>query len=80
MGPSTVEPGRPGSKMHVLSDANGLPLLVGVSAANTHDGEVLKPMIIGSQVSSSESGALCGERVRQCACWERRRTVADLSP
>ncbi|GII32958.1 hypothetical protein Pmi06nite_64000 [Planotetraspora mira] len=26
--------GKPGSKMHVLSDANGLPLLVGVSAAN----------------------------------------------
>ena len=28
---------------HILSDANGLPLLVGVSAANTHDSEGLKP-------------------------------------
>jgi transposase len=35
--------------MHVLSDANGLPLLVGVSAANTHDSLALKPMITGHQ-------------------------------
>jgi IS5 family transposase len=35
--------------MHVLSDANGLPLLVGVSAGNTHDSEGLKPMIEGHQ-------------------------------
>lgn len=31
--------------MHVLSDANGLPLRVGVSAANTHDSQALKPML-----------------------------------
>ena len=35
--------------MHVLSDANGLPLVVGVSAANTHDSEGLKPMVEGHQ-------------------------------
>lgn len=35
--------------MHVLSDANGLLLLVGVSAANTHDSLALKPMIVGLQ-------------------------------
>jgi hypothetical protein len=35
--------------MHVLSDANGLPLLVGLSAANTHDSLALKPMITGHQ-------------------------------
>ncbi|MBB5109686.1 IS5 family transposase [Streptomyces spectabilis] len=33
--------------MHVLSDANGLPLVVGISAANVHDSEGLKPMIAG---------------------------------
>ncbi|MFI2765521.1 IS5 family transposase [Streptomyces echinatus] len=38
-GPSPVDRGKPGSKMHILSDANGLPLLVGVSAGNTHDSE-----------------------------------------
>jgi IS5 family transposase len=35
--------------MHVLSDANGLPLVVGVSAANVHDSEGLKPMVAGHQ-------------------------------
>ncbi len=38
---------KPGSKTHVLSDANGLSLLVGVSAASTHDSEALKPMVEG---------------------------------
>jgi hypothetical protein len=32
-----VDRGKPGSKMHILSDANGPPLIVGVSAGNTHD-------------------------------------------
>jgi len=35
--------------MHILSDANGLPLVVGVSAANTHDSHGLKPMVAGLQ-------------------------------
>ncbi|MGW2051634.1 IS5 family transposase [Streptomyces sp. NPDC001858] len=48
-GPSPVDRGKPGSKMHVLSDANGLPLLVGISAGNTHDSEGLKPMVAGHQ-------------------------------
>ncbi|GHG37089.1 hypothetical protein GCM10018791_63390 [Streptomyces zaomyceticus] len=44
-----MDRGKAGSKMHVLSDANGLPLLVGVSAANTHDSQALKPMVLGHQ-------------------------------
>jgi transposase len=44
-----VDRGKPGSKMHVLSDANGLPLLVGLTAANTHDSLALKPMVEGHQ-------------------------------
>ncbi|MFD5233207.1 IS5 family transposase [Streptomyces qaidamensis] len=48
-GPSPVDRGKPGSKMHVLSDANGLPLVVGVSAANVRDSEGLKPMVAGHQ-------------------------------
>jgi hypothetical protein len=34
--------------MHALSDANGLPLLVGVSAGNTHGTEGLKQMVGGA--------------------------------
>lgn len=35
--------------MHILSDAHGLPLVVGISAANVHDSEGLKPMVEGHQ-------------------------------
>ncbi|AUA17293.1 Transposase DDE domain protein [Streptomyces malaysiensis subsp. malaysiensis] len=40
-----MDRGKPGSETHVLSDANGLPLRVGLSAANTHDSLGLKPMV-----------------------------------
>jgi hypothetical protein len=42
-----VDRGKPVSKMHILSDANGLPLVVGLSAANVHDSQALKPMVVG---------------------------------
>jgi len=44
-GPSPVDRGKPGSKIHALSDRAGLPLSVAVSAANTNDAYVLKPMV-----------------------------------
>lgn len=44
-----MDRGKPGSKMHVLSDANGLPLVVGVSAANVHDSLPLKPIVLAHQ-------------------------------
>ncbi|AQW48356.1 transposase IS1647 [Streptomyces hygroscopicus] len=40
-----MDRGKPGSKVHVLSDADGLPLRVGLSAANTHDSQALKFML-----------------------------------
>ncbi|MFD2414927.1 IS5 family transposase [Amycolatopsis pigmentata] len=44
-GPSPVDRGKPGSKVHVLSERGGLPLSIGVWAANTHDSEALKPLV-----------------------------------
>jgi len=45
--------------MHVLSDANGLPLRVGMTAANTHDSLALKPMLshfhMGHESHTAES-------------------------
>lgn len=38
-GPSRVDQGKPGSRMHIVSDANGRTLVVGLSAGNTHDGK-----------------------------------------
>nr|WP_207630965.1 MULTISPECIES: IS5 family transposase [unclassified Actinopolyspora] len=46
-GPSPVDRGKPGSKLHLVSDPAGLPLVVGLSAANTHDSEGLIPMLSG---------------------------------
>jgi IS5 family transposase len=46
-GPNPVYRGKKGSKLHVLSEAQGIPLAVAVSAANTHDSLALKPLIRG---------------------------------
>ncbi|MFF1325055.1 IS5 family transposase [Streptomyces chartreusis] len=42
--PNPVDRGKPGSKLHVLTDAEELPLITEVSAANTHDSLALKPL------------------------------------
>ncbi len=44
-GPNPVDRGKPGSKLHVLTDATGLPLAVATSAANTHDSLALIPLV-----------------------------------
>jgi hypothetical protein len=43
--PVRVDRGKPGSKIHVLSKGAGLPVVVGVSAANTNDAYALKPLV-----------------------------------
>ncbi|MEU4763115.1 IS5 family transposase [Actinosynnema sp. NPDC023794] len=45
-GPNPVDRGKSGSKIHIVSDRAGLPLAVGVSAANLHDSQALKPMLM----------------------------------
>jgi hypothetical protein len=44
-GSNPVDRGKPGSKLHVLTDRSGLPLAVAVSAANTHDSLALIPLV-----------------------------------
>ncbi|MFI6166447.1 IS5 family transposase [Nocardia sp. NPDC051052] len=44
-GPSPVDRGKAGSKLHVLSDRAGIPLAVAISAANTNDAEALRPLV-----------------------------------
>ncbi|WP_399099076.1 transposase [Streptomyces sp. 11x1] len=46
-GPNSVDRGKKGSKLHVLSETQGLPLAVVVSGANMHDGLALKPLLRG---------------------------------
>jgi transposase len=55
-GPSPVDRGKPGSKIHVLSDRGGLPLTVAVSAANTNDSFALKPLVMAIPAIKSRRG------------------------
>ena len=55
-GPSPVDRGKPGSKIHVLSERAGLPLVVGVSAANTNDSYALKPLVTAIPAIRSRRG------------------------
>jgi transposase len=51
-----VDRGKKGSKLHVLSDAQGIPLAVAVSGANMHDSLALKPLILGIPAVRSRRG------------------------
>ena len=44
-GRSPTDRGKAGSKYHVLCDANGLPLHIMLSAANTHDSMLFEPLL-----------------------------------
>lgn len=51
-----MDRGKSGSKIHAVSDRRGLPLAVAVSAANTHDSQVLKPLVQAIPAVKSRRG------------------------
>ena len=44
-GPNPVDRGKPGSKIHLVTDRLGIPISVGISGANTHDSLGLIPLV-----------------------------------
>jgi transposase len=44
-GLNPTDRGKPGSKYHLLTDRRGIPLAVGLLAANTHDSMLLEAMV-----------------------------------
>jgi transposase len=44
-GPNPTDRGRAGSKRHVITDANGVPLALRITAANVHDSSVFEELI-----------------------------------
>lgn len=44
-GPGPVDRGKPGSKIHLITERTGLPIAVAISAANTHDSLALEPPV-----------------------------------
>jgi transposase len=55
-GPNPVDRGKKGSKLHALSEGQGLPLVVAVSGANLHDSQAFKPLILGIPAVRSRRG------------------------
>ena len=84
-GPNPVDRGKPGSQLHVLTDAGGLPLAVAVSAANTHDSLALIPLVQAIPAVRSRRGPRRRRPVRlhgdkgydypQLRAWLRRRRI-----
>jgi transposase len=60
-GPNPTDRGKPGSKRHVLVDADGIPLAFALTPANIHDSILLEPVLDAVPP------------VRQCAGRPRRR-------
>lgn len=55
-GPNPTDRGKSGSKIHLITDRNGLPLSLGISAANTHDSLGLQPLVRGIPPIRSHRG------------------------
>ena len=45
VGPNPTDRGKPGSKHHLLTDRNGVPLAAVLTAANVHDSKVVEEMV-----------------------------------
>ncbi|MFD0055952.1 IS5 family transposase [Streptomyces sp. NPDC127168] len=55
-GPNPVDRGKKGSKIHLVTERTGLPLSIGISAANTHDSLGLEPLLRGIPPIRSRRG------------------------
>lgn len=55
-GPNPVDRGKKGSKIHLITERTGLPLSIGISAANTHDSQGLEALVRGIPPIRSRRG------------------------
>ncbi|QUX26281.1 IS5 family transposase [Nocardiopsis sp. MT53] len=55
-GPNPVDRGKKGSKIHLITDRQGLPLSMAISGANTHDSQALQPLVAGIPPIRSRRG------------------------
>lgn len=77
-GPNPVDRGKKGSKLHVLSEAQGIPLAVAVSGANVHDSQAFKPLLLGIPSIRPGAGHDDGDRSRFAPT--RRTSPPNTSP
>lgn len=55
-GPSPVDRGKYGSKIHLIAERSGLPISVGISGADLHDSQALIPLVKGIPPIRSRRG------------------------
>ncbi|WP_425428693.1 IS5 family transposase [Streptomyces yerevanensis] len=55
-GPNPVDRGKKGSKVHLITERTGLPISVGISGANLHDSQALRPLVRGIPPIRSRRG------------------------
>lgn len=55
-GSNPVDRGKKSSKIHLITERTGLPLSIGISAANTHDSQGLEPLVRGIPPIRSRRG------------------------
>ncbi|MGA5114707.1 IS5 family transposase [Streptomyces pseudogriseolus] len=55
-GPKPTDRGKLGSKIHLITDRNGVPLSLGISGANMHDSLGLEPLVRGIPPIRSRRG------------------------
>jgi IS5 family transposase len=55
-GPNPTDRGRSGSRIHLITDRNGVPLSLGISGANLHDSLGLQPLVRGISTDRSRRG------------------------
>lgn len=84
-GPNPTDRGKSGSKIHIVGDRTGLPLSIGISAANLHDSQALIPLMRGIAPVRSRFGprrrrparlhADKGYDFEHLRAWLRRRQI-----
>lgn len=89
-GPNPTDRGKAGSKIHLLTDRNGLPLSLGISGANMHDSQGLEPLVRGippirSRRGPADGGPPSSTRIRAtttttCADGSASAASATASP
>ncbi|MBE9372856.1 transposase [Saccharopolyspora sp. HNM0983] len=77
-GPNLLDRGKNGSKLHILTEAGGLPLAVAVSGANTHDMNAVKPLVRAIPAVRSCRGPRTAQ-AGQSACRQGLRTPAHMA-
>jgi len=85
VGANPVDRGKPGSKLHLVTDGHGLPLAVAVTAANVNDGSMFEALLDDVPAVLAPSGrrrcrlgkvhADKGDDARHCRAYLRRRGI-----